>query len=449
MTISRKDVAWSYVATFFRYGFSLLTIPLVAAHLTSDEMGVWIVFQVFYSLLLLLDLGMSQSITRSIAFAWSGAQEITKQGVVLAEDKSGSQRPNERLITEVFAFSDNFFKKIGKYGTLVMASGGSYYLYHITKEAANLNLGSVFISWFLYLGYLFLTLRYNHYAPSLIGIGDIAYTQRVQAIAKILSLASMYVLVINTKLSLIGVGAALLAGGIFERLSLFARLRRHRSFFFISKGYSKETARRLMPNAIRLGVVSLCAFLINQTVTIVISFKSLSGTGSYGLSIQAFSALAGLAAVVFRSNIPRFSALQIRDDVGGIRHTFTCSMIAFVGVYALGSLFIVLAGSRALEMLGSATRLLPMWMMLILGIMVFLENNHGLSATLLSTRNEVPFFVPSIVSGITMVLVVVVSQLALRSGLLGLVIGQMAVQLAYNNWKWPLEVFRQYYRGRE
>jgi hypothetical protein len=62
--------------------------------------------------------------------------------------------------------------------------------------------------------------------------------------------------------------------------------------------------------------------------------------------------------------------------------------------------------------------------------------NHSIAGIYLSTTNKIPFLSASIFSGSA---IFISSILAVpHMGLAGLVMAQGLVQMAYNNWKWPL-----------
>ena len=72
-----------------------------------------------------------------------------------------------------------------------------------------------------------------------------------------------------------------------------------------------------------------------------------------------------------------------------------------------------------------------------------LELNHSECASVISTDNRVPYVVPSLVSGGVIVAMTFVVLRFTTLGLLGVVLVQGVVQAAYNNWRWPLWVFRE------
>ena len=59
---------------------------------------------------------------------------------------------------------------------------------------------------------------------------------------------------------------------------------------------------------------------------------------------------------------------------------------------------------------------------------------------LLLTKNEVPFFKASIISGIGVVIILFIFLNYTELGLLSLILAPGIAQAVYQNWKWPMEV---------
>ena len=96
-----------------------------------------------------------------------------------------------------------------------------------------------------------------------------------------------------------------------------------------------------------------------------------------------------------------------------------------------------------LEMIGSRTHLLSPSLMFVFAVVMFLEMNHSLCATYLTTYNEIPFVRAALVSGLGIMIISIVLITVLHSGVWGLVLSQGVVQAAYNNWRWPTEAAKK------
>lgn len=86
-------------------------------------------------------------------------------------------------------------------------------------------------------------------------------------------------------------------------------------------------------------------------------------------------------------------------------------------------------------------------MLAVLLVFQFLEKNHSLAATFIQADNRIPFFIPSLVSGIAVVILLWLFLSQLHWGLWALILAPGIVQLAYQNWKWPLVVIHEIRQG--
>ncbi len=68
--------------------------------------------------------------------------------------------------------------------------------------------------------------------------------------------------------------------------------------------------------------------------------------------------------------------------------------------------------------------------------------NHASAGGILLTKNEVPFFKPSIISGVATALLMYIFLGWTNIGLLSLFLAPGLVDIAYQSWKWPYEVIK-------
>ena len=108
-----------------------------------------------------------------------------------------------------------------------------------------------------------------------------------------------------------------------------------------------------------------------------------------------------------------------------------------------GALGIIFVAPYLLELIKSQTMLPSRLICVLYLVIVALELNHSEFASVISTENKIPYVVPSLVSGGVIVLLTFIALKFTTLGLLGVVLVQGIVQAAYNNWRWPLWVFRE------
>ena len=113
-------------------------------------------------------------------------------------------------------------------------------------------------------------------------------------------------------------------------------------------------------------------------------------------------------------------------------------------VFVLSGVVIVLCGDWMLSVLNSNTTLLSTSLLILIFIQHYLEYNHSNAAQYLLSRNEVPFFKASLISAIGVLIFLLIFVVWLDWGLLGMILAPMIVQAFYQNWKWPLEVIKEF-----
>ena len=113
-------------------------------------------------------------------------------------------------------------------------------------------------------------------------------------------------------------------------------------------------------------------------------------------------------------------------------------------VFISGSVFLILFGELLLTTIQSDIELLPLKLLMFMAIFLFLENNHSMFSAFITSENRVPFVYAAIVSGISVLVLSIVSVNYTHLGLFGLLFSQAIVQLSYNNWKWPLVILKKY-----
>ncbi len=101
-------------------------------------------------------------------------------------------------------------------------------------------------------------------------------------------------------------------------------------------------------------------------------------------------------------------------------------------------------GNFFLTLIGSSTFLIePKY--LILGFIVsFLEAILSSSAMILQTKNDVPFYKASLISGVFIIVGIYISFDLFDLGLLSMFLAPLIVDIVYQAWKWPFEVFKDF-----
>lgn len=232
------------------------------------------------------------------------------------------------------------------------------------------------------------------------------------------------------------------------------RLLAHRAFFTHDMKSVLAQAREAcpkrlfaiyFPNALKIGLTSLGGFMVTKSVIFIGSlYISLSEIASFGISKQVVDVIASVGAIWFSTFYPKLIQQRVSNGIAEIKRVYVESKFFLLVVFITGGITLMISGDLVLDMIGSKTGLINGYALMVLIVISFLEANHSMSGSLLMTKNEVPFFKASILSGIGTVTILIFYYGVLSlQGIWGLLIAQGLPQLVYQNWKWPLTVYNE------
>lgn len=437
--ITRRDVIWSYGSYVLQTGAGFFLLPIILNKLPSEELAIWYVFLSITALVNLLDFGLQPTIMRNVSYIFSGARTLKKKGVEIQND---TLPIDYSLLKSLIKSIKRVYIIISFLIAIVMFSVGSIYVKDITNHLVNQE--QIIISWYIYILSIVFNFYFYYYTPLLMGRGKIAESNQTIVMSKL-----TYIVVSTIGLlsgyGLIAVSIGNLLGSLVNRVTSFYYFYDKETKINLKSNYTKNI--NLLPvlwsNAYRMGLVSVGAFLITKGNTLIASkYLNLEIVAQYGLTLQVTMILSTISSIFFRTHIPKFNNYRMIDDLEGVKKDYGKSLLIMNSIYFLGALVILIAGNVILNIVGSNTMLLPETYTAIILIIIYLETNHSNCATLITTKNEVPFVKASLLSGAGVLIFGLISVKYLELGILGLLLAQGFVQLLYNNWKWPKEAFK-------
>ncbi len=425
-------------------GSNILILPFILFYLPSDEVGLWFTFLSIAMLANLVDFGISPSILRNTSYIWSGAKELKKEGISDVIEKG---EPNLILLNQVINASKLIYLLLSLIALTVIASIGTLYIYEITN---NSSIKNIEYTWFTFCAGIFLNIAFNFWTPLLKGIGQIKQSQKALVISKSLFVIFSVVL-LNLDFGLLGVAISYtLSGYVLRFFSKFYFLqylnginfKPRINFFGILE---KDLFDKIWFNSWRLGIVSLGAFAILQSNTLVCSyFFGLEFTASYGLAIQIFAVTAVLANTPYQTYLPRFNqVLSFKDFIKAKQIIIRCTKLNWL-IFILLSIFIILFLPQITTNLMKSDLLLSSYMLIFMSIYLFLENNHSMFSGFIAAENKIPFMKSAIFSGLGVIFLTLILIYNTDIGIWSLLIAPAFIQLIYNNWKWPYTVIKKY-----
>lgn len=436
---------WGYLSQFLQYGAALLILPLLLRKLTSAELGVWYVFMTIAALVSMLDMGFTPTVARNVSYVFGGAKCLRKDGyeVVgqLAEVDFG-------LLRVMTAASRRIFFMIAALAFVLLSIPGTAYILHVAKGAvAQQNL---LWAWGIFVSATVLNLYFKYYTPLLQGRGLFSAFYKSSALANLAFVAVTGVLLqAGLGLPAVALGylvAALIGRWLSWKYYYDGAFRAQLASAPPADTTVKEISNVMWHNSWRLGLGVIGAFMIlRANILISSAYLGLPTTAAYALSLQVFSMLQSMSTVVFNVQLPKIAQYRVSNQREALIRTMEMGFGSSLGLFAIGTVTLLLIGGSMIHWIGGRTELLSSALLAWIGLMMLLELNHSLAAGVIVTGNEVPFVIPALLSGAA---IVIASWIGLKYGSFGIawLIGcQFTVQLAYNNWKWPWVIYREYY----
>ena len=444
--ITKTDVLWNYIAQFFSLASGLITLPLILKMLTIEEIALNYIFLTVSSLVLLFDFGFSPQFSRNVSYVYGGAQALKKEGI---EDiSSGRVEINYRLIATLVKVGQYVYLRLALLVLLVMLTIGSLYIYKVTDGFQSV--AHSLPIWILFSVSTAFAIYYEYYNFLLTGKGAIKETKIALLISRIIYIMLTF-LFLYIGWGLLGVVLANFIAPFVNRILCYrflfteefsSLLKPHN----ISKEEISTTFDVIWYNAKKLSLVFVGAYAITKfSMFLAGLYLSKSEIASYGLMMQlVVNMLSGVASTFFATFQPRFAALRVEGDQQGFVRLFSFSMIIFYTIFVLGAIILLFFGNTILEHIQSNAFLPNKLILFLYIIVVLLESNNSHFATAIISNNNIPFVKPALLSGIGIAIGSFITLKYTSWGILGLVLVQGFCQSAYNNWRWPLVILREF-----
>lgn len=441
MQISKVDVVWSFFATFFRVASTALLLPIILKLLPADEVGLWTIFMSVTFIVNLFDFGFSSSFSRNITYIFSGVKELKPQGFTAS---AGQGKVDYELLKGAIYSMRWLYFRIALIALLILSTAGTFYISVILRNYGG-DKASAYLAWSILCLINGWNLYTFYYDALLVGKGLIKKSKQIIVLAQVLFLVVAYVLLIR------GYGIVALVSSQLVYV-LVGRVLAHKAFFTKEIRQNlrsalhhsrREVLEAVYPNAIKLGLTAVGGILITKSAVFIGSlYLPLKDIASYGITRQILDILAGLAPIYVTTFIPLIVKCRVEGNIKRIKEIYIKGTFISIILFFSGALIVYFFGDSALRIIKSETVLVPGSLFLVAMFVSFLEMNHGSAGGILLTKNEVPFFKPSLISGLATALLMYIFLGWTNIGLLSLFLAPGLVDIAYQSWKWPYEVIK-------
>ena len=445
MRVRRQDFVWSYLAQFFTIASGLILLPLVLRLLTKEEIGFNYIMLSVGGLVNLLDFGFSKQFGRNFSYVFGGAKSLVKTGML---KQNAGNKINYTLLKDLIHAARLVYGWMALISFILLGVFGTLYVIRIT-DGFELVDNSIWI-WGVFVCSVCANIYFKYLNSLVRGKGQIAELYRVEVLGRILQLA-LNISFLLLEFGLLGVALGNLMYPFFTRYLLFNVFYDANTRFELSKiDHSLLRAREIFfiiwPTTKKIGLVFVGAYFIGRASVFISGlYLELDMIASFGIMIQLFRYIVSLGSVFFSVQQPKIAALRVHHNNAEILRIFSLSMGVFYVFYILSSVVLINLAPLMLSWMGSSVVLPSSNILVLYAVVLFLENNHSFFSSLIVTKNEVPFVKASLYSGFaTLIFSIAWLEFFPDYSLLGLVLVPGLVQVSYNNWKWPVFVFREF-----
>ncbi len=436
--INKKDFLWAYFGSFFRLSTNVILLPIILHFLSDTDLGIWYVFASISQLVVLLDFGFAPSLSRNIAYVWSGASQLKEQSV----GTDISDKRDSRYFKTVLTACQIIYFCIAILALLLLLTVGTAYIFNLDSS------NNVIIAWVVYVAGVFLNTLYTYYTSFLRGIGAIAENNKAGIISKSVQIV-LSVGLILCGYGLLGLAVSYCVSGVVLRVM-------SRYYFYHYENIKEMLAevkidnqfqetsnlfKIIWPNASRDGLVTLSNYISTQAnVLICSSVLGLTTTGSYGLLVQLSSIIASISGIPFSTYLPKMQEMALKKDNENGSAILSKSIILYIVFFILLSIVLVLS-TPIIKWLRPNIDI-NIWMFAAILTQMLLYQISQLFASYISTFNIIPYSKAFVLSSFGSLLISYILAKYTSLGLWSLIISPVFVTLLYNFWKWPLYASR-------
>lgn len=443
INVRKKDVVWSYIGTAFSLGSNFILLPFMMRFLNSDQIGIYSIFISISAIAQLFSFGFGPCFARNIAYCWSGAKELKKQGVISTD----GQEPNYALMKKTLVSCKFIYGILSLFALFFIGTLGTIYIYHVTKSVSGNN---HIISWWIFVFALFLNLFFGYYNSFLSGVGDVADLNKATIASKIIQIVITIALLI-LKLQLVAYAVGFLICGLsfrfigkiyFDRFNNI-KYRINEIKTKLSKNDVLEMLSIIWPNAWRDGIVSLANYLLNQASTIIVSlFLPLSETGVYSLSVQLVTAVATISSTLYNTYMPALQSAAVYEDKDKMKRYMSVIVIVYSIVFVLGMIGVIFV---IIPLLGfvKPDYVFSIPVILVAGLYQFILKLRNCYATYFSSTNRVIYAKAFLLSAFICIALSYYALGILSFGVMGILVAQIISQAIYNMWYWPIKAHKE------
>lgn len=392
-----------------RLGGVVLVLPLVLRHFAPPEIAVWQLFASVFMLTLMLDFGMSPTLSRMLAFARGGLPlaamgDLRNRGAATATAPP-SLDPDAalQLAARLFSSMRWLYPRLALAAVLLMAGLGSLALQSAVSQTASPML--TWAAWAMVLAGAYVSFCANAYVAGLQGMDNVAALRRWEMLVGLGQIGScLVVLLVGGGLLALVTTYQVWAG--FNWLGLRAMMgKRHPALAAAgTASYDAEVVRAVWPATWRSGLGVLLSQGIIQASGVVYSqLAPAAQVASYLLALRIVTTISQFSAAPFYSKLPHLATLHARGERTEELALAARGMALAQWSLVAGIVAVALGAHHMLERIHSAIAFVSPDVWAVMGLAFFVERFGAMHLQLYSLTNHIVWHIANAVTGVLMI----------------------------------------------
>lgn len=450
--IFSNPVIMTWTNSLVQFGSAIFVLPLILVKFTTEEVAVWFVFNTILGLSMLADSGFGPTTVRSAAYFFSGADILPKNIEEFKNKRSEKGSPNYRKLAALLNTTGRIYLLLSVLASILLAGIGSLVSKNVINLAGNpSDLWIAFMVMVISSGIKIQSVRWTSFIQ---GIDQVALIRRFESLVGTVRIV-LYSLLLILNYKILG----LLCADLLLSIATLLYARHFVSKWLADKiditkvrlsKFDKDIFKGIWPATWRFGGVTWGAYFINFGVSLLVAqINDAALIASFLLTLRVMFVLRQIAQAPLYANLPRVMQMMAKHDFKQLKIYASKGIFLEIFLLISGLVFIGLFGNTILGYMDVKTKLISMDIYFLMSIWLILEIHHAAHSQIYMATNHVPFLLPALLSGIA---IVSIGYCVMGTyGLMGLIITQLLVQAACNNWypvmlslkllRWP---FKQY-----
>ncbi len=425
MPVSRRiafAVSTSWLSRAVTIGLNLLLIPILFHHLGKEELGLWFMLGQSGAFLTLMDLGITPTLTRRIAFAAGKSGGDVGMGL--------SQESSEEIANLIASGRVIYrFLSVGVF-LFAWATGLVFLQYLDFQTMSRL---TIWIAWtILCLGHA-LGVWASLWGCLLQGVGYVGIDTLIWTFVHAISMA-VQVAVVMMGGGLIELAVVVAISGLASRyLTLFIARRRRPELFTIKGHWDPERVRSMIKPALNSWSIGLGSFLILKTDQFFIAyFQGAGDIPAYHAAYQLVLTLSTLVVALAVASRVFISHLWEAGELKKLQKIVETNSLLGLSIMACGTACLLLVGEEIIELWLGSGQFIGYPILSVFCIMLVFQAQQNIIHSAARATEYEPFAAWALAAGILNVVLTLI--LIEPYGLLGVALGTMFATMLTTNW---------------